>query len=80
MLAIYPLLAVMSGAFFLVVRIAGSRLKLSEGGAYASLLTWIYFTSVVAFQLGMPHTKYAALMTLFLVWRHKDNIRRMVGR
>lgn len=80
MLAVYPLLAAYSGAFFLLVRIVGSRLRLGEAGAYASLLTWVFFTVVLHMQAGMPHTKYAALMTLFLFWRHKDNIRRMLGR
>ena len=79
MLARYPLMAVGSGAFFLVVRILGSRLKLGEGGAIASLSSWVFFTGLMHFQFGMPHTKYSALMTLFLFWRHKDNLRRMVG-
>ena len=79
MLAIYPLMAVGSGAFFLVVRILGSRLKLSEGGAIASLSSWVFFTVLMHLQFGMPHTKYSALMSLFLFWRHKDNLRRMVG-
>lgn len=82
MLAMYPLMAVGSGAFFLVVRLAGSRLKYGEGGALASLSSWVFFTALLHFHpdFGMPHTKYSALMTLFLFWRHKDNLRRMLGR
>ena len=80
MLGIYPALAVSALVVFVVIRVLGSTLKLSEGGAYASLLTWVYFMVAIHFQLGMPHTKYAALMTLFLFWMHKSNIRRMLGR
>ena len=80
MLAVYPPIAAASIGFFVVVRILGSIVKLNERGAWASLLTWLFFTVLIHFQFGMPHTKYSALMTAFLVWRHKSNIRRMLGR
>ncbi len=80
MVGIYPPLAAVSLVFFVVVRVLSSKFKVHERGAWASLLTWVFFTAVVHVQLGMPHTKYAALMTLFLVWRHKANLRRMLHR
>ena len=80
MLAIYPPLAAGAIGFFVVVRILGSMVKLNERGAWASLLTWVFFTVLIHFQFGMPHTRYSLLMTAFLVWRHKSNIRRMLGR
>lgn len=79
-IASYQLSALGAVAFFVVVRVAGSFVKLNERGAWASLLTWVFFTVLMHIQFGMPHTKYSALMTAFLVWRHKDNIRRMLGR
>ena len=78
MLAVYPLLAATALVVFVLIRVGGSVLKLSEAGAYGSLLTWVYFTMAVHFQLGMPDTKYAVLMTLFLFWMHRSNIRRML--
>ena len=78
MLAVYPMLAATALVVFVLIRVAGSALKLSEAGAYGSLLTWVYFALAVHFQLGMPHTKYAVLMTLFLFWMHRSNIRRML--
>ncbi len=80
MLAIYPLTAVSGLVVFVAVRLLGIRLALNERGAVASLLTWVYFAVALHFMAGMPHTKYAMLMTLFLFWRHKSNIRRMLGR
>ena len=80
MLAMYPGVAAMSLAFFVPVRVVGARFKIKEIGAWASMLTWAFFTVVIHFLSGMPHTKYAALMTIFLVWRHKSNIARMLGR
>lgn len=80
MLGIYPLLAAGAMGFFVVVRILGSKLNLNERGAWASLLTWVFFTVLTHLQFGMPDTKYSALMTGFLVWRHKSNVLRMLGR
>ena len=80
MLAIYPALAATALVVFVAIRVFGSVRKLSEGGAYASLGTWVYFTVAIHFQLGMPHTRYALLMTVFLFWMHRSNIRRMLGR
>lgn len=80
MLGLYPGVAAAALGFFVASRTLGSRLQIRERGAWASLLTWVFFTAVMQGAHGMPHTKYAALMTLFLVWRHKSNIRRMLGR
>ena len=80
MLAIYPTIAAGAIVFFVVVRVLGSLTKLNERGAWASLLTWVFFTVLIHFQHGMPDTKYALLMTAFLVWCHKSNIGRMLGR
>ena len=80
MLGIYPSATAAALGFFVIARLLGSRYQIKERGAWASLLTWVFFTAVLhAFQ-GMPHTQYAALMTLFLVWRHKANLGRMLGR
>lgn len=80
MLAIYPAIAAGAIVFFVVVRVLGSVTKLNERGAWASMLTWVFFTVLIHFQHGMPDTKYALLMTTFLVWCHRSNIGRMLGR
>ena len=80
MMGLYPAVAGSALGFFVVARLVGSRFKLNERGAWASLLTWVFFTAVIHATAGMPHTKYSLLMTMFLVWRHKSNIGRMLGR
>ena len=80
MISIYPALSASALGVFVLIRVFGSVRKVSEGGAYASLLTWVYFTVAIHFQLGMPHTRYAILMTVFLFWLHRSNISRMLGR
>ncbi|MCY4187720.1 MAG: glycerol-3-phosphate acyltransferase [Bryobacterales bacterium] len=80
MLAMYPGVAAVALSFFVPVRVLGGRLKIPEIGAWASLLTWAFFTVVIGFWAGMPHTKYAALMTVFLAWQHRSNIKRILGR
>ena len=80
MMGLYPSVAASALGFFVAARLVGSRLKINERGAWASLLTWVFFTGVIHVTAGMPHTKYSLLMTMFLVWRHKSNIGRMLGR
>lgn len=80
MLAIYPSLAVWALVFFVVVRVLASKFKINEGGAWSSMLSWVFFTVFIHLQLGMPHSKYALLMTVFLIWQHKSNIGRILGR
>ena len=80
MLVVYPSLAVWALGFFVVFRVLVHKLKVNEGGAWSSMLSWVFFTILVHFQLGMPHLKYSLLMTVFLVWQHKSNIGRIIGR
>ncbi len=77
-IGIYPWVTVSALAFFVVVRLLGSKAGLHERGAWASMLTWIFFTVLVHIQFGMPHTRYSLLMTVFLVWQHKSNIGRIL--
>lgn len=80
MMGLYPGIAAAALGFFVVARLVGSRFAINERGAWASLLTWVFFTAAIHATAGMPHTRYSALMTIFLIWRHKSNIRRMLGR
>ena len=79
MLQLYPLFAAVALAFFVVMRVTGSKLKWPEAGAMASMTTWVLF---VVLMLAFVHTQdavYAALMTLFLGWRHKKNFRNLLS-
>jgi glycerol-3-phosphate acyltransferase PlsY len=79
MLQLYPLFAAVALFFFVVMRVAGSKLKWPEAGAMASMTTWVLF---VVLMLAFVHTQdavYAALMTLFLGWRHKKNFRNLLS-
>ena len=80
MLAIYPGAASAALVFFVLSRVAGSRFGVKERGAWASLLTWVFFTGLTHTMQGVPHSRNALLMTVFLMWRHKANIRRMFER
>jgi glycerol-3-phosphate acyltransferase PlsY len=77
MLILYPRWAVIGLAYFTAVRLAGAKLKWREAGTIASLTTWVLFTLLMLLFVGRLDALYAALMTLFLVWRHQSNLRRL---
>ena len=80
MLRLFPKWAVAGLAFFVLMRLTGSRMKWREAGAVASVATWVFFSAVLWFYEGDLAMRNAALMTLFLAWRHKSNIRRLFVR
>lgn len=77
MLVLYPLWAAVALACFALIRLAGSRFKWPEAGATASLSTWVIFTLLSLSFAGRLDALCAALMTLFLAWRHKKNIQNL---
>ena len=77
MLRLFPKWAVAGLAFFLLLRLTGSRRKWPEAGAVASVSTWLFFTAVMWLYEGELAARYAFLMTVFLAWRHRSNIRRL---
>jgi glycerol-3-phosphate acyltransferase PlsY len=79
MLRLFPKWALAGLAFFVLMRLTGSRLKWREAGAVASVLTWVFFTVVLWLYEGELALRNAALMTVFLAWRHKSNIRRLLS-
>ena len=79
MLVLYPMWAAIALAYFTLARIVGGRLKWREAGTIASLTTWVIFTLVMLVFVGLPDAICAALMTLFLTWRHKKNLRTLAS-
>ncbi len=79
MLVLYRDWAVIALAYFAVVRVTGSRLKWREAGTVASLTSWLLFVFLLVGFVGRPDAIYAALMTLFLAWRHKKNLQNLLG-
>jgi glycerol-3-phosphate acyltransferase PlsY len=79
MLALYPHWASIALAVFVAVRITGSRLGWKEAGAISSLATWAAFTLVMIAFAGRLDASLAALMTLFLAWRHKKNFQNLLA-
>ena len=75
MLRLYPLLAAAGLLFFVTVRLTGSRLRIPEAGAIASIATWLFFTLLAYLYAGSFSVRMALMMTVFLTWRHKSNIR-----
>lgn len=80
MLVLYPPWAAAALALFAAVRIAGSRLKWKEAGAIGSLVAWVAFTALMLVFVGREDALIAALMTLFLAWRHRKNFQNLLGR
>jgi acyl phosphate:glycerol-3-phosphate acyltransferase len=79
MLVLFPLWAVIALAYFAAARVTFGKLKWREAGTIASLTTWVLFTLLMlAFVRG--HDALAAgLMTLFLLWRHKKNLQKLMA-
>jgi acyl phosphate:glycerol-3-phosphate acyltransferase len=79
MLVLYPLWAVVGLAYFVASRVGLGRLKWPEAGATASLSTWLLFTALMLVFVGPSDAAYAAVMTLFLIWRHQKNLQNLLG-
>jgi len=79
MLRLFPMLALGGLAFFVVLRLLGSRRKWPEAGAIASVATWVFFTVMLYLYVGPGTLRFGLAMTVFLAWRHKDNARRLLG-
>ena len=77
MLRLYPLLAVAGLVFFVTVRVTGSRFRVPEAGAIASIATWLFFALLMYLYAGPFALRMALTMTVFLTWRHKSNIRNL---
>lgn len=73
MLVLYPVWAAVALAYFALVRMTAGKLKWREAGTIASLSTWLLFVVLVLAFVGQQDAGFAALMTLFLAWRHKKN-------
>jgi len=80
MLQLYPLVATVALVFFVAMRVAGSKLKWPEAGATASMSTWVLFVVLMLAFVSPQDAVYAALLTLFLGWRHKKNFQNLMAR
>jgi acyl phosphate:glycerol-3-phosphate acyltransferase len=80
MLQLYPVWAAIAIAYFAAMRVTGSRLKWPEAGAMASMSTWVVFTILMLAFVSSANAGYAALLTLFLGWRHKKNFQNLLAR
>ncbi len=79
MLVLYPAWAAAALALFVVVRLAGSRLRWREAGMIASLASWVFFTLLLFARVGPPEASLAAAMTVFLAWRHRKNFQNLLA-
>ena len=77
MLVLFPQWAALALGFFAVIRLLASRLKWREAGMVGSLATWLFFTVLMFLYGGSLDLRNAALMTLFLAWRHQQNFRNL---
>lgn len=79
MLVLYPMWAAVALAYFVASRVGLSKLKAREAGATASLTTWVLFAILMFIGVGRADAAYAALMTAFLAWRHRKNLRTLLS-
>ena len=79
MLVLYPVWAVVALTYFTLIRTAAGRLKWREAGTIASLTTWTLFVLLLLAFVGRQDATYAALMTLFLAWRHRKNFQKLLS-
>ncbi len=77
MLFLYPQWAAAALAFFLVLRILAGRRSWPEAGMIGSVATWVFFSVLMWLYGGPLDARNAALMTVFLAWRHKQNFRNL---
>ena len=80
LLQLYPLFAAVALVFFVVMRLTGGKLKWPEAGATASISTWVLFVILMLAFVSPQDAAYAALLTLFLGWRHKKNFQNLMAR
>lgn len=80
MLVLYPVYAGAALGYFVVARVIGGKVKLPEAGALASVSTWVLFTILMLAFVHPQDAVYAALLTLFLAYRHKQNFQRLLAR
>lgn len=80
MLRLFPMWAVVGLGFFVLVRVGGSRLKLREAGAVASVGTWVFFTVILFVYETSFAARMALMMAVFLAWRHRSNFKRLFGK
>src|SRR3989449_7880078 len=79
MLVLYPAWAVIALGLFAAIRIAGSQAKWPEAGMIASLSAWLIFTALMLAFVSLQDGAFAALMTVFLAWRHKKNFQNLLA-
>lgn len=77
MLRLYPLLAAAGLVFFVTVRVAGSRFRVPQAGAIASIATWLFFALLTYLYANSFALRMALMMAVFLTWRHKSNLRSL---
>lgn len=77
MLVLYPGWGAGAVAFFVGMRVTGSRLGWREAGAIASVSAWVFFALLALVFVSPRDALFAGFMTLFLAWRHKRNFRNL---
>lgn len=77
MLVLYPFWAGICVPVYVIGRLVGKWFKWKEAGAIASVGSWVFFVVAMIIRLQLTDATYAAIMTLFLAWRHKKNFQNM---
>ncbi|MBM3775322.1 MAG: glycerol-3-phosphate acyltransferase [Acidobacteria bacterium] len=78
-LVLHPALAVASLAVYTLARVAGARRKWVEAGTIASLGSIVWFTLLLLVVRGPAEALPAAVLTVFVAWRHKRNFQILAG-
>ncbi len=79
MLIMYPQWAAATLAAFTVIRVTAGRRQWKEAGMIASLAAWVVFPILMLAFVGGRDAAMAALMLLFIAWRHRKNFQNLLA-
>ena len=77
MLVLRPPWAAAALGFFLALRLLAGRRGWPEAGMIGSIAAWIFFSVLMGLYGSPLDARNAALMTIFLAWRHQQNFRNL---
>jgi len=79
MLVLYVKPAVVCVAAYVLLRVLGKKRGWKEGGALASLSSWLLFAVLLLPVEGAREAVFAAVMFAIIAWRHKSNLSRLAA-